>query len=127
MGRSSPSCEQGVRGDQDALQKEDESARRGEDTQMPSRGQRISAGERTSFQETLSPTPAAVRARMVHATAAVEDRELRHVDVEQARVRAVVDEEIYIELPEEYQASLERWASSTRQSTVLFEPAVAGT
>lgn len=36
------------------------------------------------------------------ATAAVEDWELRHIDVEQAYLQADIDEDAYIELPEEY-------------------------
>lgn len=52
----------------------------------------------------FSPTPAAVRIRMVLATAAVEDREPGHMDVEQAFLGAVADEEVYMELPEEDKA-----------------------
>jgi len=55
------------------------------------------------YQETFSPTPAAASIRLVLATAAVEDRELRHLDVEQAFLQADIDEEVYIELPEDFQ------------------------
>lgn len=39
---------------------------------------------------------------MVLATAAVEDRELRHLGIEKAFIRVGVDAESYFELPEEY-------------------------
>lgn len=54
------------------------------------------------FQETSLPTPAAASIRMIRATGAVEDLELRHLDVEQALIRAYV-EEIYTEQLEEHQ------------------------
>ena len=56
------------------------------------------------YHESFSPTPTAASMRAVLATAAVEDWELRHIDVEQAYLQADIDEEIYIELPEEYRA-----------------------
>lgn len=55
------------------------------------------------YQETFSPTPAGASIRMVLAIAAVEDWELRHLDVEQAFLETDIDKEIYTELPEEYQ------------------------
>ena len=38
--------------------------------------------------------------RMVLATAAVEDREIRHLGVEQEFIRAPIDSEVHIELPD---------------------------
>ena len=40
---------------------------------------------------------------MLLATTVVEDGELHHFDEEQAFLKADIDEEIYIEIPEEYQ------------------------
>lgn len=44
-------------------------------------------------RRTFSPKPAAARIRMVLATATVENREIRHLDVEQPFIRAGVDNE----------------------------------
>ena len=55
------------------------------------------------YMETYSPTPATASIRMILATAAAKDRELRHFDAEQAFLKANIDEEIYIEIPEEFQ------------------------
>ena len=52
--------------------------------------------------ESSSPTPTVSSMRAVLATAAVKDCELRQIDVEQAYLQAGIDEEIYIELPEDY-------------------------
>ena len=54
------------------------------------------------YHESSSPTPTASRA--VLATAAMKNWELRHIDVEQAYLQADIDEEFYIELPEDYRA-----------------------
>ena len=48
-------------------------------------------------------TPSAASIRVVLATAAMEDRELRHLDVEQAFTKADIDTELYAQLPEKYQ------------------------
>ena len=53
--------------------------------------------------EKYSPTPATVSIRMLLAMAAANDGELRHFDAEQAFLKADIDEEIYIEIPEEFQ------------------------
>ena len=54
--------------------------------------------------ESSSPTLTASSMRAVLATAAVNNWELRHIDVEQAYLQANIDEEINIELPEDYRA-----------------------
>ena len=56
------------------------------------------------YHESCSPTPKASSVRAVLATAAVKNWELQHIDVEQAYLQADIDEEIYIELPEDYRA-----------------------
>ena len=56
------------------------------------------------YHESSSPTPTASSMRAVLATAAVRDRKLRHIDVEQEYLQADIDEEIYIDLPEDYRA-----------------------
>ena len=56
------------------------------------------------YHESSFPTPTASSMRTVLATAAVKNWELRHIDVEQAYLQADIDEEIYIELPEDYRA-----------------------
>ncbi|CAN0353481.1 unnamed protein product, partial [Ascophyllum nodosum] len=56
------------------------------------------------YHESSSPTPTASSMRAVLATAAVKNWELRHINVEQAYLQADIDEEIYIELPEDYRA-----------------------
>ena len=48
-------------------------------------------------------TPATALIRMLLAMAAAKDGELRHFDAEQAFLKADIDEEIYIEIPEEFQ------------------------
>ena len=55
------------------------------------------------YQKTFFPTPAAASIRLVLATAAVEDRELRHLDVWQAFLQVDIDEVVYIELQEDFQ------------------------
>ena len=54
--------------------------------------------------EPSSPTPTASSMRAVLATVAVKNWKLRHIDVEQAYLQACIDEDIYIELPEDYRA-----------------------
>ena len=55
------------------------------------------------YTENYSPTPAAASIRVILVTAAAKDEELRHFDVEQAFLKADMDEETYIEISEEYQ------------------------
>lgn len=40
---------------------------------------------------------------MVLSTVAIEDWEIRHVDFEKAYLQAPIDQEIFVEIPEEYQ------------------------
>ena len=53
--------------------------------------------------EKYSPTSATASIRMILARAAAKDRELRHFDAEKVFLRADIDEEIYIQIPEEFQ------------------------
>ena len=56
------------------------------------------------FTEKYSPTPATASIRMLLAMlAAAKDGELGHFDAKQAFLKANIDEEIYIEIPEEFQ------------------------
>ena len=55
------------------------------------------------YTEKYSPTPATASSRMLLAMAAAKDGELRHFDAEQAFLKADIDEEIYIDIPEEFQ------------------------
>ena len=55
------------------------------------------------YTEKYSPTPATASIRMLLAMAAAKDGELRHFNAEQAFFKADIDEEIYIEIPEEFQ------------------------
>ena len=59
--------------------------------------------ESVHYTENYSPTPATASIRMLLAMAAAKDGELRHFDAEQAFLKADIDEEIYIEIPEEFQ------------------------
>ena len=59
--------------------------------------------EGVHYTEKYSPTPATASIQMLLAMAAAKDRELRHFDAEQAFLKADIDEEIYIEIPEEFQ------------------------
>ena len=59
--------------------------------------------EGVHYTEKYSPTPATASIRMLLVMAAAKDGELRHFDAEQAFLKADVDEEIYIEIPEEFQ------------------------
>lgn len=52
--------------------------------------------------ESFSLIPTAASTKAGFATAAIENWELRHIDVEQAYLEANIDEDIYVELPEEY-------------------------
>ncbi|CAM9650472.1 unnamed protein product, partial [Ascophyllum nodosum] len=55
--------------------------------------------EGVHYTEKYSPTPSAASIRMLLATAAAKDGELRHFDAEQAFLKPDIDEEIYIEIP----------------------------
>ncbi|CAN0391894.1 unnamed protein product [Ascophyllum nodosum] len=59
--------------------------------------------EGAHYTEKYSPTPATASIRMFLAMAATKDGELRLFDAEQALLKADIDEEIYIEIPEEFQ------------------------
>ena len=59
--------------------------------------------EGVHYTEKYSPTPATASIRMLLAMAAAKDGELRHFDAEQAFLKADIGEEIYIEIPEEFQ------------------------
>ena len=59
--------------------------------------------EGVHYTEKYSPTPAAASIRMLLAMAAAKDGELRHFDAEQVFLEAGIDEEIYIEILEEFQ------------------------
>ena len=59
--------------------------------------------EGVHYTEKYSPTPATASIRMLLAMAEIKDGELRHFDAEQAFLKADIDEEIYIEIPEEFQ------------------------
>ena len=59
--------------------------------------------EGVHYTEKCSPTPATASIRMLLAIAAAKDGELRHFDAEQACLKADIDEETYIEIPEEFQ------------------------
>ena len=59
--------------------------------------------EGVHYTEKYSPTPATASIRMILAMAAAKDEELRHFNAEQAFLKADIDEEIYIEIPEEFQ------------------------
>ena len=54
------------------------------------------------YTEKYSPTPATASIRMLLAMAAAKDGELRHFDADKAFLKADIDEEIYIEIPEEF-------------------------
>ena len=58
--------------------------------------------EGVHYTEKYSPTPAIASIRMLLAMAAAKDGELRHFDPEQEFLKADIDEEIYIEIPEEF-------------------------
>ena len=55
------------------------------------------------YMEKYSPAPATASIRMLLAMAAAKDGELRHFDADQAFLKADIDEEIYIEIPDEFQ------------------------
>ena len=58
------------------------------------------------YTEKYSPTPATALIRMLLVMlAAAKDGELRHFDAEQEFLKANIDKEIYIEIPEEFQES----------------------
>ena len=55
------------------------------------------------YTRKYSPTPAIASIRMLLAMAAAKDGELRHFDAEQAFLKADIDENKCIEIPEEFQ------------------------
>ena len=59
--------------------------------------------EGVHYTEKYSPTPATASIRMLLAMGAAKNGELRHFDAEQAFLKADIDEEIYIEIAEEFQ------------------------
>ena len=58
--------------------------------------------EGVHYTEKYSPTPVTASIRMLLAMAAAKDGELRHFDAEQAFLKANIDEEIYVEILEEF-------------------------
>ena len=54
-------------------------------------------------QKKYSPTPATTSIQMLLAMAAAKDGELRHFDAKQAFLKADIEKEIYVEIPEEFQ------------------------
>ena len=65
--------------------------------------QRFWQVEGVHYTEKYSPTPATASIRMLLAMAAAKDGELRHFDAEQTFSKADIDEQTYIEIPEECQ------------------------
>ncbi|CAN0277950.1 unnamed protein product, partial [Ascophyllum nodosum] len=59
--------------------------------------------ESVHYTEKYLPTPATASIRILLAMAAAKDGELRHFDAEQAFLKADIDEEVYIEIPDEFQ------------------------
>ena len=59
--------------------------------------------EGVHYTEKYTPTPATASIRMLLTMAAAKDGELRHFDAEKAFLKADIDEEIYIEIPGEFQ------------------------
>ncbi|CAN0465889.1 unnamed protein product, partial [Ascophyllum nodosum] len=59
--------------------------------------------EGVHYTEKYSPTPATASIRILLAMVAAKDGELRHFDAEQAFLKADIDEEIYVEIPEKFQ------------------------
>ena len=55
------------------------------------------------YTEKYPPIPVAASIRIFLVTTAAKDGQLRHFDAEQAYFNVDIDEEIYIEIPEEYQ------------------------
>ena len=62
------------------------------------------------YTKQYSPNPAAASIRMLLATTAAKDGELHHFGAKQAFLKANIDEEIYIEIPEEYQEFPRQWS-----------------
>ena len=60
--------------------------------------------KRLHYPEASSPTLTASSMRAVLASAAIKDWELRYIDVEQACFQADINEEVYIQLLEDYRA-----------------------
>ena len=61
------------------------------------------------YTKKYSPTPATASIRMLLAMAAAKDEDMRHFDAEQEFLKANIDEEIYIEIPEESQEFPGQW------------------
>ena len=59
--------------------------------------------EGVDYTEKYSPTPATASIRMLLAMIAAKEGELHHFDAEQEFLKADIDEEIYVEIPEEFQ------------------------
>ena len=59
--------------------------------------------EGVHYTEKYSPMPATASIQLLLAMAAAKDGKMRHFDAEQAFLKADIDEEIYIEIPEEFQ------------------------
>ena len=60
------------------------------------------------YDESSSPTPSQASIRMVLGIAAVKDWELRQLGVDMAYLEANVEEELHIELPEDYRNSCDQ-------------------
>ncbi|CAN0447625.1 unnamed protein product, partial [Ascophyllum nodosum] len=75
------------------------------------------------YREKYSLTPATASIRILLAMAAAKDGELRHFDAEQAFLKADIDEEIYIEIPEEFQ---EFWGAMGRLNKAISGLVQAG-
>jgi len=54
------------------------------------------------YEEASSPAPTAASTKMVRSTAAITDWEIRHENFEEAYLQAPTDQEISVEIPEEY-------------------------
>ena len=75
------------------------------------------------YTEKYSPTPATASIRMLLAMAAAKGEELRHFDAEQSFLKANINEEIYIEIPEESQKFL---GAVGRLNKAIYELTQAG-
>ena len=70
---------------------------------MPTCRTRVLAGGRCTLHGKVLAHARTLSIRMLLAMAAAKDGELRHFDAEQAFLEADIDEEKYIEIPEEFQ------------------------
>ena len=80
--------------------------RQGREVQVSTCRSRVLAGGRCTLHGKVLATPASASIRMLLTMAAAKDGELRYVDAEQAFLKADIDEEIHIEIPEEFQEVL---------------------